>query len=922
MRPLRLCMTGFGPYKERTEIDMASLGKGGLYLITGDTGAGKTFIFDAITYALYGDMSGSGRDTGTIRSQNAGANDITEVELEFEYQGRVYTVTRNPEYLRASKRGSGTTTEKAGAVLKLPGGSVIDGSTKVTEEIRSILGIDRSQFRSIAMIAQGEFRDVLNSSTDERIKLFRKLFDTAPYNRLSDELNRIAKDVKERFERKQSDLKTALNAADCSFDERSRAGLDALKEKDDPSADDICGLLEVIVSVGRSIADETKAEIENEETRLAEAGSRLVLIERYKENSKSLRDAEERVPILAKAAEQAKEDLKAVDAHKEDIDKLKSESALIKGSMDSYAKLDAMILESKKINEALNRNADMLDQAKADRDEAAAHLDELRKEKDELEYSDEKLFKARNDKEKCSERIKKLETLIEDIQKVRGLEEDLKKEQDELVPLIDKSSHLERELADMRAVYLREQAGILASELTEGDPCPVCGSTHHPHPAEKGDNVFTSAEIEEMESEAETARNAASQKSDSANKIKGSLSVLRSGAEERAEKETGTRDIDKAESAAENDIDGLKEDLKRLSDEVSELERSAERNKQIDKEVRDIGEKIEDLSEKVSGLETEIGVLKASAEGAEKRTEDNKRSLMFDSRAEAERRIDEIEKEVSAKNDSVKRLEDAYSSAEAEVKANAARIDELKKIVAGFEAGDEEAVREAAACAEQRKKALNDDLIRISSELKACENSLENINEIKKDLEDIRREHESIDPLARTAAGSLQGKDRISLETYVQTYYFDRVIKRANRRLIKISGGQYEFARTDESRDKRSHYGLDLEVIDHYGGSRRPVSSLSGGESFIASLSLALGLSDEVQASAGGIRLDTMFVDEGFGSLDSDTLEQAVRTLTELSGDDMLVGIISHVEALKTRIDRQITVTKDRALGSSVKVTV
>ena len=166
----------------------------------------------------------------------------------------------------------------------------------------------------------------------------------------------------------------------------------------------------------------------------------------------------------------------------------------------------------------------------------------------------------------------------------------------------------------------------------------------------------------------------------------------------------------------------------------------------------------------------------------------------------------------------------------------------------------------------------------------------------------------------------LTGKDRISLETYVQTYYFDRVIKRANRRLMMISGGQYEFARGGEARDRRSHYGLDLEVVDHYGGSHRPVSTLSGGESFIASLSLALGLSDEVQASAGGIRLDTMFVDEGFGSLDSETLELAIRTLTELSGEDLLVGIISHVDALKTRIDKQIIVTKDRADGSKVEV--
>lgn len=233
---------------------------------------------------------------------------------------------------------------------------------------------------------------------------------------------------------------------------------------------------------------------------------------------------------------------------------------------------------------------------------------------------------------------------------------------------------------------------------------------------------------------------------------------------------------------------------------------------------------------------------------------------------------------------------------------------------------DEEEVVRKKKEAEDVKIELTELSTNINAELLNARNALELIRTNADALESVRKQHEIIDPLVRTATGSVQGKDRISLETYVQTFYFERIIRRANLRLLRMSGGQYEFVRSGESGDRRSHFGLDLSVVDHYSGTERPVNTLSGGESFMASLSLALGLSDEVQASAGGIKLDTMFVDEGFGSLDSETLESAIRTLTELSDEDRLVGIISHVEALKSRIDKQIIVTKDKSSGSHVKV--
>ncbi len=920
MRPLRLCITGFGPYKNRTEIDMASLGKGGLYLITGDTGAGKTFIFDAITYALYGDMSGSGRDTKTVRSQYAEPGDTTEVELDFEYQGKVYKVVRNPEYTRAKKRGEGTATETAGATLTLPGGDVIDGSSKVTDEIKNILGIDRNQFRSIAMIAQGEFRQVLNSSTDDRIKLFRKLFDTEPYDRLAKELGNMGKEVRDKYERRQADLDSALGSADCSFDEGLSQKLEQLREASNPLIDDVCSLLDEVIESGSKKAEINDKELEQAEKELTEASNRLALIDQYKENSEQLENARNSIPKLEENIEKAKVALDESEKDRKIIDKLMSESALIKGSLDSYDELDKNTDELKEKENSLEEKTERLEAAKAEKEKAESKHSELLNEKEELKYSGEKLARVRNDIERTSNRITILEGLLSDIEKVKGLEKDLEKEQEELKPLITRSAEIDSTLTEMRAAYLREQAGIIASDLEEGEPCPVCGSTHHPEPAELSENAPTAAEIEAKEAEAKEAQEKANDKSNSANKVKGNLNASTFSAKETSLRETGTDDLAEAEKIAIKDKEALEEDLKTYKADESDLEKKNSRNEAIDAEIKDAKAELDALIKETGDLEVEISGLKASCEGLKQRKSDIKKFLLFDSKSEAETRIGNIDKEIEKRNKDITDRDEAYNSAVSAKKANDARIEELERIIEGFAPDDEEAAREAGYNAEQKKKALGDERLSIATCLKACRDSMGAVREIEADLKAIRKEHEVIDSLARTASGSLTGKDRISLETYVQTYYFDRVIKRANRRLMMISGGQYEFARGGEARDRRSHYGLDLEVVDHYGGSHRPVSTLSGGESFIASLSLALGLSDEVQASAGGIRLDTMFVDEGFGSLDSETLELAIRTLTELSGEDLLVGIISHVDALKTRIDKQIIVTKDRADGSKVEV--
>ena len=294
MRPLRLKMTGFGPYRETNVIDMESLGRGGLYLITGDTGAGKTFIFDAITYALYGDMSGSGRDTKSVRSQYSADGDKTEVELVFEYCGRRYMVTRNPEYNRAKKSGEGFTKQTAGATLIKPDGSAVDGTSKVNEEIRNILGIDKGQFCSIAMIAQGEFRKVLNAGTDERQKLFRKLFNTQPYSMLADELKELSRRNQEKYNDSIRGINLCLSAVSCSFDESLSDELEELRERaEDKKAmsEEICELLGSIINKGTERAAHLSEELAEVDNTLTGLNNTIALAKDHRKNVKSLEDA-------------------------------------------------------------------------------------------------------------------------------------------------------------------------------------------------------------------------------------------------------------------------------------------------------------------------------------------------------------------------------------------------------------------------------------------------------------------------------------------------------------------------------------------------------------------------------------------------------------------------------------------------------
>ncbi len=925
MRPLKLKMTGFGPYKETNVLDMESLGRGGLYLITGDTGAGKTFIFDAITYALYGDMSGSGRDSKSVRSQYTADGEKTEVELVFEYSGHKYMVTRNPEYYRAKKSGEGFTKQNAGATLIKPDGSVVDGSSRVNEEIKNILGLDRGQFCNIAMIAQGEFRKVLNAGTDERQKLFRKLFNTQPYSRLSDELKELSRKNQEKYNDSIRGMNLCLSSVSCSFSDSISEKLDLLKDRSENEAaisDEICDLLVFMIDEGSDKAASTADDILKIDRRLTALNNTIALARDHRKNVLSLEEARNAIPLLEEQKKTAKKALDEANDKKPYIEKLENETALIEASIDSYDELDAINSECSVLEKELKLKSENLSIVQEEAEKKKTKLAESENLQEQLKYSGEELIKLVNRIEKADNRSSVLETLVKGIEAASVLSDTLKKQQDELAPALAEAEMLEAEHSRMVSAYMKEQAGILADSLIEGEPCPVCGSVDHPEPAELSKDAPTADEIEKKKKEAVRAREKASLMAGKAHTTKGELDAVSVSTQASALRETGLDDLTAAGEAAKKEILSLKESLIEMREEEKELREKAITAEKLNTAVPELRKAFGETAAKAQEIDKEISSIKSSLAAALARSQQVRKDLAYDSKDEAEKSRDAKTAEAKKLREEIEKAVLEVNNAESGIHVNDAKIAELEKVVAGYKPVDENAAIEEAASAEAEKAALTEISIQVASELKSARAALESVRTKAKELEKIRKEHEIIDSLSRTANGALPGKERITLESYVQTFYFERIIRCANLRLRMMSDGQYEFVRAGGSGDKRHLSGLDLSVLDHYSGTERPVNTLSGGESFMASLSLALGLSDEVQASAGGIRLDTMFVDEGFGSLDSETLEKAIRTLTELSDEDKLVGIISHVDNLKSRIDRQIVVTKDRDAGSRATIVI
>ncbi len=1257
MKPVRLTISAFGPYAEKTEIDFERLGTKGLYLITGDTGAGKTTIFDAITFALYGEASGDARKADMFRSKYADANVPTYVELVFDYRGARYTVRRNPEYQRPKGRGTGFTAQKAEASLSCEDGRPpVTKTREVTRAVTELIGLDRRQFVQIAMIAQGDFQKLLFAGTEERSGIFRQIFHTGIYQKIQEQLKAAVKEQWKEYDELRRSIRQYMDGIVCGEDTTAAARMRELKEQSfDGRISEGVKLLEELCAEDEAELERINAEIgalerkiQKDDQKIGNARENRKRMEALRQNEESLRalepkqqEAEKRLRAAKEAAgncgkleqqikllgeleekrEQAmRQEAETVAAETEIKQKRKlreellEELSVLQEELGSYetAGEDYQRLEQKKndiesrlraigqqqerllaqedgLRELIERLAATEETIKRLREEESAEREreqkyrqeqealktageqEVRYERELAGVSDRQRETAEQQRgrkesrtacrmlkhtcENLKERQKKqqeyIDTLRAEREQCRGTEtrllrlEQQQKELDalrerigQLLEAAERVEQLRVKTEESRRQYQRAaeekeslgaawrklekrfldaQAGILAGSLTEGEPCPVCGSVHHPVPAAMPKETPQKEELDSARERFEKAQGETEHLSAAAGHLSKSLldqeektaalaqtlfgsperepEVLRArlaeeenrlgareeelagrkqaavlDAEKEAELEKRLKEAEQEGEKIKQQLAGKEQELSAAAAKLQEREglwektlsawgysgetestvealllRDYERQKDLLEQARGRKKRLEEcsrlaeeaktrgerLGEKIADTQAEAGKIRGQREAAEERLisereqtgrefaraeellgqtgeqrqgrtdgsveagdtpgEENLRGLGAELTKQLSAFLAKVSDELGRKCTELSRkadlqekipglqqrlqvLTEQLGQSEIDLRVQSEKLSTCKeylgKLMETLKIGENGDVTEHVRFLAEQKETLERELAAAQSGYDDCRSGKDKltgaIEGIRKQLdgalhteseeeilarkdERLKRKQELNDrrdnknrafgtnreirervgelqgsvteaeetynwlrALSDTANGTLAGKRKMELETYIQTTYFDRILRRANLRLLTMSNGQYELKREESGENRREKAGLELGVIDHYNGTERSVKTLSGGESFQASLSLALGLSDEIQSYAGGVRLDSMFVDEGFGSLDEEALSQAVKALAGLTEGNRLVGIISHVADLKEQIERKIVVTKRR----------
>ncbi len=921
MRPVRLTMSAFGPYAGRTVVDFDKLGQRGLYLITGDTGAGKTTIFDAITFALFGEASGENRDPAMMRSKYAAAETPTEVELVFAYGDKRYTVRRNPKYQRQKDRGVGTTVQEAGAELRFPDGRVVTKKTEVDGAVRAILGVDRNQFSQIAMIAQGDFLKLLLADTKDRQAIFRTIFQTRYFMELQEQMKSAYGSLRNEYERTNDSLFQYLEGV--TAEETSALALDlaAVKDRKRPFSDAF-GIVEDLIEQDRGALSQAAGAEEALEGQLAEVNAALGRADARARTEAALQAAREECTAAETALQAQGEARQAAKAAEPEIEGLKTKIHALEAQLPDYDAREEKrtLLDAKQREQAAA--AQRKEKAAADLDIVTDRLAALKTERAGLENAGqqrERLLAQKRDGEGRLSELNKLKALLRERAET---EVACGQAQQTYRQAQAAAEGAQAVYEQMNRAFLDEQAGLLAATLREDAPCPVCGSLHHPSPARLSAAAPSEKDVERAAKEAERAKKAAADASKAAGALLGRLETLDREARQLTAALLETEDLATAGPALAEREQALGRQLRDIAAAVAAEERNLERRTALDKLIPQAEEARDGLLNAIREGDIFLASLAAQMEETAQTVAELGSRLLYSSKAEALQARDRFAAQQRRGEAAIAAAEDRYQAAAQRLSGARGKVQSLQEQLSRMEPVDKAALQGRMADLSAQKRALTDRQKVLHARLSANRGALGRMREKAASLQDLEKRLVYTRALSNTVNGNLTGKEKIMLETYVQMTYFDRIIARANTRLMIMSGGQYELKRSLEAENKTSKSGLELDVIDHYNGTERSVKTLSGGESFKASLSLALGLSDEVQSMAGGIRLDTMFVDEGFGSLDEESLRQAINALSSLTESNRLVGIISHVAELKDRIDRQIVVKKDKSGGSRVEIVV
>ena len=919
MKPLKLTMSAFGSYAGKNVIDFTGQQQG-IFLITGDTGAGKTTIFDAITYALYNQTSGGERNGNMMRSQYARPETETYVELEFLYRGQTYRVRRNPDYKITKTLKNGKIREQKvphSVELTMPDGTVFPEKKNATDaKIIEILGLTADQFSQIVMIAQGDFLKLLYTKSDERKMIFSKLFRTDIYWKIQENLRRKSMEMDERiqendraFEQEKSRIILLPESEELPLDElveRLRERLkDALKEQ----------------NLRRANVEELNKKI----TKYEEINKLFVSLEKIRQTGKELEARQAESKERRQQIENARKADKVLVAEQQNL----RQQQEVEQSAQAIAKMTETLANNQEMFETLKTQ---LQEVEAEQKREAADIQKKMLALEQSFPSYEALQNARSEEQQAKKVWEDLgKTSEESFHKkeagIAALKEQ-QKQQEQVVEQTKKNweqtslsaSESAKHYEHMYEAFLKEQAGILAENLSAGCPCPVCGSTVHPDPAKLSDHAVTELEVEQ----AKKTRAAAEEKRDMAYAAFEAEKTEKQKLAQAVEKEEA--DFVLAQTIAKQQRKEAEQNyvsLQKIAEQIREklvYPSLAEAKKQyaaMQKALEAAEQEIERKRQKVSELAEAMNTLKGQ-KLAEEENQKTAKKLAAKTEKEYAKLLEKsgfVSEETYHLAILPERSRSKLEREEKEYESQCLRQQSeqklLEKQVSGKTYTDTAELNEQLKAEKQALKETEKTYMELHTAYENDRSVLQNCAVYLEKGKKLESEDQVIKSLSKTANGRLSGSAKIDFETYIQRQYFKQIIHEANKRLLTMSNHQFILKLKEEANTgRKTNEGLDLSVYSLVTDSERDVKTLSGGESFLAALAMALGLSDIVERSAGAIHPDMMFIDEGFGSLDAQSRQQAIEVLAELAGDSRMVGIISHVTELKEQIDRKLVVSR------------
>ena len=919
MKPLKLTMSAFGSYAGKNVIDFTGQQQG-IFLITGDTGAGKTTIFDAITYALYNQTSGGERNGNMMRSQYARPETETYVELEFLYRGQTYRVRRNPDYKITKTLKNGKIREQKvphSVELTLPDGTVFPEKKNATDaKIIEILGLTADQFSQIVMIAQGDFLKLLYTKSDERKMIFSKLFRTDIYWKIQENLRRKSMEMDERiqendraFEQEKSRIIPLPESEEIPLDElveRLRERLkDALKEQ----------------NLRRANVEELNKKI----TKYEEINKLFVSLEKIRQTGRELEARQAESKERRQQIENARKADKVLVAEQQNL----RQQQAVEQSAQAIAKMGETLADDQEMFETLKTQ---LQEAEAKQKREAADTQKKMLALEQSFPSYEALQNARSEEQQAKKVWEDLRKTSEESfhKKAAGIAalKEQQKRQEQIVEQTKKNweqtslsaSESAKHYEHMYEAFLKEQAGILAENLSAGCPCPVCGSTVHPDPAKLSDHAVTELEVEQ----AKKTRAAAEEKRDLAYAAFEAEKTEKQKLAQAVEKEEA--DFVLAQTIAKQQRKEAEQNYVSLQKTAEQIREKlvypslAEAKKQyaaMQKALEAAEQEMERKRQKVSELAEAMNTLKGQ-KLAEEENQKTAKKLAVKTEKEYAKLLEKsgfISEETYHLAILPERSRSKLEREEKEYESQCLRQQSeqklLEKQVSGKTYTDTTELNEQLKVEKQALKEAEKTYMELHTAYENDRSVLQNCAVYLEKGKKLESEDQVIKSLSKTANGRLSGSAKIDFETYIQRQYFKQIIHEANKRLLTMSNHQFILKLKEEANTgRKTNEGLDLSVYSLVTDSERDVKTLSGGESFLAALAMALGLSDIVERSAGAIHPDMMFIDEGFGSLDAQSRQQAIEVLGELAGDSRMVGIISHVTELKEQIDHKLVVSR------------